>query len=101
MAEISQTNVQVWKKTFRRTKTVSELRSLATALASEAAEVVTITSTSMEGGAAAGTVTGNKLELLAAVEELLAEQDGDAAAATAAGAPLRMIYPAFSIGHIH
>ncbi len=88
--------MQVWKANFRRTKNVAELRALATSLASDAGEVVTITGTGMEGGNASGAVTGNKLEMLAAVEELLLELDDTAAGAAAAGAPLRVIYPTFA-----
>lgn len=101
MAEISRTNMLVWKANFRRTKSVVELRALATSLAADAGETVTITATGMDGGNASGAVTGNKLEMLAAVEELLSELDETAAETAAAGAPLRMIYPTFVIGHIH
>lgn len=101
MAEISPEKVKVWKANFRRTKTVVELRALATLLAAEAGEKVTITATGMDGGNASGVITGNPMEMLTAVEDLLAELDTDAAAAAAAGAPLRMIYPTFSIGHMH
>ena len=74
MAEISRMNMQVWKANFRRTKTVVELRALANSLAADAGETVTITATGMDGGNASGSVTGNKLEMLAAVEELLVKE---------------------------
>jgi len=94
MPEISRLNVEVWKKHFRRTYTAAELKTQAEAIAAEAGEMVTITQTGIEGTTGTGTVTGNKLEMLAAVEDLLAEID--APSARAAAAPVRVIYPTFT-----
>jgi len=80
MPEVSRVNIDVWKRRFRR-KYASNLAGLSTLsdeIASEAGEVVTITATNMEGGSGSGVVTGNKLEMLAAVEELLSELDPSA-----------------------
>lgn len=96
MAEISRVNVEVWKRNFRRKYDVPGLRTLADSIASEAGELVTITSSSLEGGSGSGVVTGNKLEMLAAAEELLGELDATAATAAGNAQPLRMIYPQFS-----
>lgn len=76
MPEISRANVETWKLRFRRKYPVAQvaaLRTLADTIADEAGEVVTITSSNMEGGSASGQITGNKLEMLTAAEELLAD----------------------------
>jgi len=75
MPEPSRTAVEIWKTRFRR-KFATDTAGLATfadSIAGDAAEVVTFTSTSEDGSAASGVITGNKLELLSAAEELLAD----------------------------
>lgn len=78
--EVSRTNVDVWKKRFLRTNTVdgetnfTALGTLSDAVANEAGELITINSANMEGGGGSGILTGNKMEMLMALEELL-EQD--------------------------
>lgn len=68
-------NIEIWKTRLRRKFAVdlAGLAALADAAADEAGEVVTFTQTTVEGGSAAGVVTGNKLEIMAAAEELLAD----------------------------
>ena len=56
--------------------------------------MVTITNLGFEGATGSGTLTGNKLEMLRAVEELLAELDPAAASAALSAQPVRVIYPA-------
>lgn len=75
--DLNRPNVDVWRLRFRRiySADLPGLRTLSDQIASEAGEMVTITSTQMEGSAGAGVVTGNKLEMLAAAEELLLELD--------------------------
>lgn len=77
MPDLNSARVATWKQRFRRkyATDLPGLRTLSDTIAAEAGEVVTITSTSMEGGAGAGVVTGNKLEMLAAVEDVLLELD--------------------------
>lgn len=50
-----------------------QLAALADVWAADAAETVSFTSASIEGGTASGVITGNRLELLQAAEELLTE----------------------------
>lgn len=50
-----------------------QLAALADVWAADAAETVSFTSASIEGGTASGVITGNRLELLQAAEELLAD----------------------------
>ncbi|XHR27540.1 MAG: hypothetical protein ACFUZC_16540 [Chthoniobacteraceae bacterium] len=96
MPTINRSNVEVWKRNFRRKYSgdLPTLRTLADTISAEAGEMVTITQSQFEGGSGTGIVTGNKLEMLAAVEELLAELD--ATAANAAATPVRVIYPVFA-----
>jgi len=61
------------KRYLRRTKTASELETLADACYSEATETVTITSISAEGTSSAGQINFPKSQLLQAIEEVLAE----------------------------
>lgn len=77
MPEVSRTQIEIWKRRFRRkfTENVEGLETLSDQIAAEAGEVVTFTSTSEDGESAGGVVTGNKLEMLAAVEELIFELD--------------------------
>ena len=75
MPEISRSAVDVWVRRFRRiyASNTTALATLADTVAGDAAEFVTFTSTSEDGSAASGVITGNKLEILAAAEELLAD----------------------------
>lgn len=85
--ETSRTNVEIWKSRFLRKYTasgvtdVTSLRTLSDEIAAEAGEMITINQTGMEAGSGAGILTGNKMEMLMAVEELLAATDPDAATA--------------------
>ena len=76
MAQINRTAIEIWKMRFRRLYSATEelratLAALTTEWASDAAELVTFTQAQMEGGGASGQITGNRLEVLAAAEELL------------------------------
>jgi len=51
----------------------AQLAALADTWAADAAETVTFTGATIEGGSGTGVVTGSRLELLAAAEELLAD----------------------------
>lgn len=98
---VSRENVDLWKKRFFRKHTaagvvdVTALRALSDNVAAEAGELVTIIGTTMEGGGGTGQVTGNKMEMLMAVEELLENHDPEAATAEQ---PIRsrLISPDFS-----
>ncbi len=100
MAEISRVNVEVWKMRLGRkyATDLPGLKTLSDAIAADASEVVTITATGMDGGNASGAITGNKLEMLSACEELIRARD---TGADGSDTPLRMIYPTFAIGHTH
>jgi hypothetical protein len=100
VSEPNRANVEVWKRRFRRkfAANLSGLQSLADEIAADASESVTFTTTSLEGGNAAGVITGNKMEMLAAAEELISEMDAAGAASAAGSAPLRVIYPRFGPG---
>ena len=65
------------KMFLRRTRTQAQLEELAEQVWAEASESVTITSTASEGASVSGTLTFPKHVLLLAVEELLAELNGD------------------------
>ena len=95
MPSFNRSAVEVWKLRFRRlyTGNSAALAALTADWASDASEVVSFTSVNLEGGAASGVVTGNRLELLAAAEELLA--DPVFLAGVNAQAP-RVIIPDFS-----
>lgn len=77
MAQLNRTAVEVWKMRFRRLYTgaggADTLAALTTDWAADASETVSFTQTTLEGGSAAGVVTGNRLELLMAAEELLCD----------------------------
>ena len=95
MPEISRAAVDVWIRRFRRiyATNTAGLATLADTAAADAAEYVTFTSTSEDGSSAAGVITGNRLEILAAAEELL----GDALFMAGISQPRsRMIAPDFS-----
>jgi len=64
------------KSYLRRTKTSSELESLADACFATATDEVTITSISAEGTSSSGQVSFPKSLLLQAIEEVLAEGPG-------------------------
>lgn len=64
------------KRYLRRTKSASELETLADACYSEATETVTITSISAEGTSSSGQVNFPKAQLLQAIEEVLEEGQG-------------------------
>jgi hypothetical protein len=73
MPSLSRPNVAVWKLRFRRKylSNPAALETLSDEVAGEAGEMVTFTSHSEDGSSAGAVVTGNKLEMLAAIEELL------------------------------
>ncbi len=76
MPDLNRNNVATWKLRLRR-KFATDTAGLATlsdSIAAEAAEFVTFTSTSEDGSSAAGVITGNKMEILTAIEELLGDQ---------------------------
>lgn len=75
MPEPSRANITTWKLRFRRKYAgdVAGLTTLADELAAEAGEFVTFTSTTEEGQSASGVITGNKMEMLTAAEELLGD----------------------------
>ena len=77
MASVDRQNIEAWKLRFRRKFTGAEgiaaLDALSDTWAADAAEVVTFTSGTMEGGQASGMLTGNKMEVLTAAEELLSD----------------------------
>jgi hypothetical protein len=91
MPDINRPNVDVWRSRFRRlySADLAALEALSDTLAAEAGELVTITSTQMEGSAGSGVITGNKLEMLAAVEELLQELSPTAPVVPARGIVMR------------
>lgn len=91
MPEINLANVEVWKRRFRRkyATDVEGLKTLSDQIASEAGEVVTITQSNMEGGSASGVITGNKLEMLAAAEDIIAELDNTTPQEVARGLVIR------------
>lgn len=100
MPEISRVNVEVWKMRLGRkyATDLPGLKTLSDSIAAEASEVVTITGSGMDGGNANGVITGNKLEMLSACEELIRARDTGGAGGDT---PLRMIYPRFEISHLH
>lgn len=73
------TKIETVKSYLRRTYPVSSdgsiatLQSLATQAYASATSSVTLTSTSSEGGSQSGQITFEKMSMLAALEELLAE----------------------------
>lgn len=69
------------KRYLRRTKTLAELKTLADTVFETATDTVTLTSNNYEGGGASGQVTFEKALIGAAIEDLIAEQDTDVAAA--------------------
>lgn len=77
MPAVNATAVVIWKRRFRRLyrADVAGLKTLAGTIAGEAGELVTVVAAGMEGANATGVVTGNKLEMLAAAEELIEELD--------------------------
>lgn len=95
MSAISRPNVEIWKRRFRRlyAADLPGLKALSDQIAAEAGETVTITRSVEDGNQTEGMVTGNKLEMLNAAEELITELD------TAAPLPRsysRVIIPDFS-----
>jgi hypothetical protein len=98
--QINRLNVDTWKLNFRRVTggDPGQLTTLSTAIAAEAGELISVSNLGFEGSTGSGVITGNKIEMLRAVEELLAELDAAAASAAAAAQPVRIIYPTF--GHI-
>ena len=95
---LSRTAVEVWKMRFRRLYAATpELRAaldaLTAAWAADAAETVSFTQTTLEGGMASGIITGNRLELLMAAEELLADP---MFLAGISQAPSRMVIPDYT-----
>lgn len=75
MPAVNTQAVAVWKRRFRRVyaSDLPALVALSDEVAAEAGETVSITSASLADGATAGVVTGNKLEMLAAIEEVITE----------------------------
>lgn len=75
MPVINRSHVEVWKSRFRRkyAADTAALGTLCDEIAAEAGEMVTFTSTSEDGESAGAVVTGNKMEMLAACEELLGD----------------------------
>ncbi len=96
--QINRFNVDTWKMDFRAgTAGAGQLASLKTLrgeISAEAGEMVSITSTAFEGGSGSAAITGNKMEMLRAVNELLSELDPNSPNAAAAAVPVRAIYPA-------
>ena len=72
MAE-NEEKVATLKKTFRRTKTATELEEIVVACYAEATETVTITSIGAEGTNSAGQLNFPKWLILRAAEEILEE----------------------------
>jgi hypothetical protein len=73
--DLNRANVEVWKRRFLRlySANLAGLKTLADSFASEASETVTLTNFGEDGQSGGGIITGNKMELLAAAEELIEE----------------------------
>lgn len=95
MSEVSRPNIEIWKRRFRRlySADLAALETLSDQIAAEAGETITINRSQEDGNVTEGILTGNKLEMLGAAEELITELD------TAAPLPpsrSRCIIPDFS-----
>ena len=94
---INRFNVDTWKMDFRvrvgSDNAVANLQTLRADISAEAGELISVSSTGFEGGSGSGVVTGNKMEMLRAVNELLAEIDPASPNTASAALPVRTIYP--------
>ena len=87
MADINPARVDIWRRRFARKykDNLAGLKTLSDSLAVEAEDVVTLTNFNEDGQAGGGQVTGNKMEMLAAAEDVIAEMDDTAPVARARG----------------
>jgi hypothetical protein len=78
---------------------LAALKQLARDAFSEATDTVTLTSTSFEGGAGSGQITFDKMILLVALNELIAERDSTYVAPTATPGTGRPLGVTVRLGH--
>lgn len=99
MPALDQVSIGIWVQRFRRIYNgrAAELAAFSNAVAEDAAEVVTINRTSLEGQSSEGAITGNKMEILAACEQLLADTTFNPDAIRPAVARSRVILPDFRL----
>lgn len=69
--------ISVAKKYLSRKYSLAELKDLADTVATSAFEAVTITGAGFEAGSSSGQITFEKMEYLAALEELIESLDTD------------------------